>query len=102
MNRLVAMAIFPAPSTRSRPAPGLSRASAVFATKSSRIGSGIVRSWVRSGPETVPQPALGRTADGGQPRMGRYADAVAAIVTGMPDSLGGIRMVIRVVELARI
>ncbi|SUZ33301.1 hypothetical protein ROE7235_03070 [Roseibaca ekhonensis] len=49
--------------------------------------------------------ALGCKADGGQHKMGSYthadAEVIAAIVAGMPDSLGGIRMAIRVAELAR-
>ena len=43
--------------------------------------------------------------DGGQHKMGGYihadAEVIAATVAGMPDSLGGKRMAIRVVELAR-
>ncbi|WP_210879857.1 hypothetical protein [Roseovarius autotrophicus] len=49
--------------------------------------------------------ALGCKIDGGQHKMGSYthpdAEAIAATVAGMPDSLGGIRMAIRVAELAR-
>ena len=49
--------------------------------------------------------ALGCKVDGGQYKMGSCthadADVIAAIVAGMPDSLGGIRMAIRVAELAR-
>jgi hypothetical protein len=49
--------------------------------------------------------ALGCKVDGGQHKMGSYthadAEVIAAIVAGMPDSLGGIRMAIRVAELAR-
>ncbi|MGF6861673.1 hypothetical protein ABIE69_002246 [Rhodobacteraceae bacterium MBR-64] len=49
--------------------------------------------------------ALGCKVDGGQHKMGRYthadAEVIAAAVAGMPDSLGGIRMAIRVAELAR-
>ena len=49
--------------------------------------------------------ALGCKVDGGQHKMGSctHADAevIAATVAGMPDSLGGIRMAIRVAELAR-
>jgi hypothetical protein len=49
--------------------------------------------------------ALGCKIDGGQHKMGSYthpdAEVIAATVAGMPDSLGGIRMAIRVAELAR-
>jgi hypothetical protein len=49
--------------------------------------------------------ALGCKVDGGQHKMGSHthadAEIIAAIVGGMPDSLGGIRMAIRVAELAR-
>ncbi|WP_210880026.1 hypothetical protein [Roseovarius autotrophicus] len=49
--------------------------------------------------------ALGCKVDGGQHKMGSYthadAEVIAATVAGMPDSLGGIRMAIRVAELAR-
>jgi hypothetical protein len=49
--------------------------------------------------------ALGCKVDGGQHKMGSYthadAEVIAAIVAGMPDALGGIRMAIRVAELAR-
>ena len=48
---------------------------------------------------------LGCKVDGGQHKMGSYthpdAEVIAATVAGMPDSLGGIRMAIRVTELAR-
>jgi hypothetical protein len=48
---------------------------------------------------------LGCKIDGGQHKMGGYthpdAEVIAATVAGMPDSLGGIRMAIRVTELAR-
>lgn len=48
---------------------------------------------------------LGCKVDGGQHKMGGYvhadAEVVAATVAGMPDRLGGIRMAIRVAELAR-
>jgi len=48
---------------------------------------------------------LGCKIDGGQHKMGSYthpdAEVIAATVSGMPDSLGGIRMAIRVTELAR-
>ena len=49
--------------------------------------------------------ALGCKIDGGQHKMGSYthpdAKVIAATVAGTPDSLGGIRMAIRVAELAR-
>ncbi len=49
--------------------------------------------------------ALGCQIDGGQHKMGGYthpdAEVIAATVAGMPDHLGGIRMAIRVAELAR-
>lgn len=49
--------------------------------------------------------ALGCKVDGGQHKMGSHthpdAEVIAATVAGMPDSLGGIRMAIRVAELAR-
>ena len=49
--------------------------------------------------------ALGCKVDGGQHKMGSYthvdAEVIAATVAGLPDSLGGIRMAIRVAELAR-
>ena len=48
---------------------------------------------------------LGCKVDGGRYKMGSYthadAEVIAATVAGMPDSLGGIRMAIRVAELAR-
>ncbi|NTT87982.1 hypothetical protein [Tabrizicola fusiformis] len=48
---------------------------------------------------------LGCKIDGGQHKMGSHthpdAEVIAATVAGMPDSLGGIRMAIRVTELAR-
>ena len=48
---------------------------------------------------------LGCKVDGGQYKMGGYihadAEVIAATVAGIPDSLGGKRMAIRVVELAR-
>ena len=44
--------------------------------------------------------ALGCKVDGGQYKMGSYthpdAEVIAATVAGMPDSLGGKRMAIRV------
>jgi hypothetical protein len=49
--------------------------------------------------------ALGCKVDGGQHKMGSYthadAKAVAATLAGLPDSLGGKRMVIDVAEPAR-
>jgi hypothetical protein len=49
--------------------------------------------------------ALGCRVDGGQHKVGGYthedAEVIAATVAGMPDSLGGKRMAIRVAELAR-
>jgi hypothetical protein len=49
--------------------------------------------------------ALGCRVDGGRHKMGSYthpdAEVVAATVAGIPDSLGGKRMAIRVAELAR-
>ena len=48
---------------------------------------------------------LGCKVDGGQYKIGNYthedAEVIAATVAGMPDSLGGKRMAIRVAELAR-
>jgi hypothetical protein len=48
---------------------------------------------------------LGCKVDGGQYKLGSYthedAEVIAATVAGMPDSLGGKRMAIRVAELAR-
>jgi len=53
----------------------------------------------------IQRAQLGCLVDGGRYKMGNYthpdAEIVAAIVAGMPDNLGGIRMAIRVVELAR-
>ena len=49
--------------------------------------------------------ALGCKIDGGQHKIGGYihedAEVIAATVAGMPDSLGGKRMALRVAELAR-
>ncbi|KPP83617.1 MAG: hypothetical protein HLUCCO07_16270 [Rhodobacteraceae bacterium HLUCCO07] len=49
--------------------------------------------------------ALGCKVDGGQHKIGGYthedAEVIAATAAGLPDSLGGIRMAIRVAELAR-
>ena len=48
---------------------------------------------------------LGRQIDGGRHKMSSYthpdAEVIAATVAGMPDDLGGLRMAIRVAELAR-
>jgi len=48
--------------------------------------------------------ALGCQIDGGQHKLGGYthqdAEVIAATVAGMPDTLGGKRMAIRVAELA--
>ncbi|MGS4947820.1 hypothetical protein ACVDG3_20285 [Meridianimarinicoccus sp. RP-17] len=48
---------------------------------------------------------LGCRVDGGRHKMGSYthpdAEVIAATVAGMPDELGGLRMAIRVAELAR-
>ncbi len=48
--------------------------------------------------------ALGCKVDGGRNKVGSYthpdAEVIAAIVAGLPDALGGIRMAIRVAELA--
>jgi hypothetical protein len=48
---------------------------------------------------------LGCRVDGGRHKMGSYshpdAEVIAATVAGMPDDLGGVRMAIRVTELAR-
>jgi len=53
----------------------------------------------------IQRAQLGCQVDGGRHKTGSYthedAEAVAAIVAGMPDSLGGIRMAIRIAELAR-
>ena len=49
--------------------------------------------------------ALGCKVDGGQHKIGNYthedAEVIAATVAGIPDSLGGKRMAIRIAELAR-
>ncbi|WP_296643913.1 hypothetical protein [Roseinatronobacter sp.] len=49
--------------------------------------------------------ALGCKVDGGHHKIGAYvhedAEVIAATVAGLPDSLGGKRMAIRVAELAR-
>jgi hypothetical protein len=48
---------------------------------------------------------LGCKVDGGQYKIGSYthedAEVIAATVAGIPDSLGGKRMAIRIAELAR-
>ena len=53
----------------------------------------------------IQRAALGCKIDGGQHKIGGYthedAEVIAATVAGMPDSLGGKRMAIRVAELAR-
>lgn len=53
----------------------------------------------------IQRARLGCKVDGGQHKMGSYthadAEVVAATLAGMPDSLGGKRMAIRVAELAR-
>ncbi|HKL47004.1 MAG TPA: hypothetical protein VJ906_12280 [Roseovarius sp.] len=53
----------------------------------------------------VQQAALGCKVDGGRYKLGSYthpdAEMIAATVAGLPDSLGGKRMAIRVAELAR-
>ena len=53
----------------------------------------------------IQRAALGCEIDGGRHKLGSCshpdAEIVAAAVVGMPDALGGIRMAIRVVELAR-
>jgi hypothetical protein len=53
----------------------------------------------------IQQARLGCQIDGGRYKIGSYthddAEVVAATVAGMPEALGGIRMAIRVAELAR-
>ena len=53
----------------------------------------------------IQRAALGCQIDGGRYRIGGYthedAEVIAATVAGIPDSFGGKRMAIRVVELAR-
>lgn len=53
----------------------------------------------------IQRAALGCKIDGGRHKVGSYthedAEVIAATVAGMPDSLGGKRMAIRVAELAR-
>ena len=53
----------------------------------------------------IQRAILGCKIDGGQHKIGTYthedAEVIAACVAGMPDSLGGKRMAIRVAELAR-
>jgi len=53
----------------------------------------------------TPHPWFLPKVEGGQHKMGSYthpdAEVIAANVAGLPDSLGGIRMALRVAELAR-
>ena len=53
----------------------------------------------------IQRAALGCKIDGGRYKLGSYthedAEVIASTVAGMPDSLGGRRMAIRVAELAR-
>ncbi|OUS03989.1 hypothetical protein A9Q96_16920 [Rhodobacterales bacterium 52_120_T64] len=53
----------------------------------------------------IQRAQLGCKIDGGRYKMGSYthvdAEVVAATLAGMPDALGGIRMAIRVADLAR-
>jgi hypothetical protein len=53
----------------------------------------------------IQQAALGCKVDGGRYKIGDYthpdAEVIAATVAGLPDSLGGKRMAIRVAEMAR-
>ena len=53
----------------------------------------------------IQRAALGCKIDGGQHKVGSYthedAEVIAATVAGLPDSLGGTRMAIRLAELAR-
>lgn len=53
----------------------------------------------------VQRAELGCQIDGGRYKMGSYthvdAEVVAATLAGIPDALGGIRMAIRVAEVAR-
>ena len=53
----------------------------------------------------IQRAQLGCQIDGGRYKMGSYthrdAEVVAATLAGMPDALGGLRMAIRVAELAR-
>jgi hypothetical protein len=53
----------------------------------------------------IQRAALGCKVDGGRHKIGGYthedAEVIAATVAGLPDSLGGKRMAIRVAELAR-
>lgn len=52
------------------------------------------------------RPVRGCKVDGGLYKMGSYthpdAEVIAATVAGLPDSLGGIRMALRVAELERV
>ena len=51
------------------------------------------------------QATLGCKVDGGRHKIGSYthadAEVIAATVAGLPDTLGGLRMAIRLAELAR-
>ena len=53
----------------------------------------------------IQRAQLGCQIDGGRYKMGSYthvdAEVVAATLAGLPDALGGLRMAIRVAELAR-
>ncbi len=53
----------------------------------------------------IQRAVLGCKIDGGQHKIGTYthedAEVIAACVAGLPDSMGGKRMAIRVAELAR-
>lgn len=53
----------------------------------------------------VQRAALGCRVDGGRYKMGGYthedAEVMAATVAGLPDSMGGKRMTVRIAELAR-
>ena len=53
----------------------------------------------------IQRAQLGCQIDGGRHKMGSYthvdAEVVAATLAGVPDALGGLRMAIRVAELAR-
>jgi hypothetical protein len=53
----------------------------------------------------IQRAALGCKIDGGQHKVGSYthgdAEVIAATVAGLPDSLGGKRIAIRLAELAR-
>jgi len=53
----------------------------------------------------IQRAQLGCHVDGGRHKTGSYthedAEAIAAVVAGLPDALGGKRMAIRIAELAR-